>query len=76
VKEVNFPEAMAWGEIRRYIREATQPMSYFIGKHEILKLRDAYRKKLKEKYNLADFHKKFLECGVMPVKLAEQQILS
>lgn len=76
VKEVKFPESMALGEVKRYVRDATQPMSYFVGKHEILKLREEFRKKKKDKFRLVDFHGEFLKCGVTPLKLAAEKILN
>lgn len=74
--QVGFPEAMAWGEIKRYMRDPAQPISYFIGKHEILKLREKYRRKAKEKFKLKDFHDAFLRTGVVPIRLAEKCLLN
>jgi len=75
VNEVKFPRAMAASEVKRYVRTPTQPMSYFIGKLEILKIRDAYRQKRKERFKLVDFHREFLKCGIAPLALAEEKIL-
>ncbi len=70
--KIGFPEAMSWGEVKRYMREPSQPMSYFMGKHEILRLRNLYQKKTKGKFKLKNFHDAFLRTGVIPLKLAEK----
>lgn len=74
-EKAQMPEAMAWGEVKRYARDATQPMSYYIGKMEIMRLRDEYRKKVKDRFRLFDFHTGLLKCGPVPVKLAARKML-
>jgi uncharacterized protein (DUF885 family) len=41
---------------------------YTLGKLQILKLRDDYKKKLGDKYSLEEFHNLFLQQGFPPVK--------
>ena len=48
---------------------------YTLGKLEILRLRDDYRKKVGDKFSLEDFHNKFLEQGFPPVKIIRQAML-
>lgn len=48
---------------------------YTLGKLEILKLRDDYKKKVGDKFTLEDFHNKFLEQGFPPVKIIRQTLM-
>jgi len=48
---------------------------YTLGKLEILKLRDDYKKKLGDKYSLEDFHNGFLKQGFPPVKLIRRVMI-
>ena len=41
---------------------------YTLGKLQILKLRDDYKRKLGDKYSLQDFHNLFLQQGFPPIK--------
>ena len=49
---------------------------YTLGKLEILKLRDDYKKKVGDKFSLEDFHNKFLEQGFPPVKIIRQALMA
>jgi uncharacterized protein (DUF885 family) len=48
---------------------------YTLGKLEILKLREGYRRKMGSKFSLEDFHSKFLQQGFAPVKLIRRAML-
>jgi uncharacterized protein (DUF885 family) len=48
---------------------------YTLGKLEILKLRDDYKKKMGDKFSLEDFHNTFLKEGFPPVKLIRKTML-
>jgi hypothetical protein len=48
---------------------------YTLGKLEILKLRDDYKKKMGDKYSLEDFHNSFLKQGFPPIKLVREMML-
>ncbi len=61
-------------EVKRYTKTPTQPMSYLIGKIEILKLREEYKKRQGDNFNLKDFHNRLLSYGSIPVELIKQQI--
>jgi uncharacterized protein (DUF885 family) len=74
-QKVQMPKAMAWGEVKRYVREATQPMSYFVGKMQILQLREACCQK-KGKFDLFQFHKMLLESGPVPISLVGKRALA
>jgi uncharacterized protein (DUF885 family) len=48
---------------------------YTLGKLEILKLREDYKKKMGDKFSLEDFHNEFLKQGFPPVKLIRKAML-
>jgi uncharacterized protein (DUF885 family) len=55
-------------ETKRGTSDATY-LYYTLGKLEILKLRDDYKKKMGGKYSLDKFHNEFLKQGFPPIKL-------
>lgn len=54
---------------------SVQLTSYYTGYKEIIELREAYKKKLGDKYNLKDFNEKFLSYGSSPVKYIKELML-
>lgn len=48
---------------------------YTLGKLEILKLREDYKKKLGDKYSLEEFHTDFLKQGFPPIKLIRRVMM-
>ena len=50
-------------------------LAYTLGKLEIMKLREDYKKKLGDKFNLKAFHDQFLSYGIVPVKMIREQML-
>jgi uncharacterized protein (DUF885 family) len=65
----------ARAEVRRYTATPTQPMSYLIGKIEILKLIDEYRKRHPEA-SLKEVHDAVLACGSLPPRLMRERLLT
>lgn len=61
------PDAVA--EVQRYTSNPTQPMSYLIGKREILTLAEEYRRRQGAAYRLKQFHDDLLACGTLPPRL-------
>jgi uncharacterized protein (DUF885 family) len=66
----------AIGEVRRYTQTPTQPMSYLVGKHQILDLRQRERQRLGSRFDLRDFHDRLLAQGSLPVALIEASFAS
>jgi uncharacterized protein (DUF885 family) len=66
----------AIGEVRRYTQTPTQPMSYLVGKHQILDLRERERQRLGSRFDLRDFHDRLLAQGSLPVALIEASFAS
>jgi uncharacterized protein (DUF885 family) len=62
----------AVGEVRRYTQSATQPMSYLVGKRQIMELRSRERRRLGSGFELRGFHDRLLAQGSLPVALIEE----
>lgn len=66
--------ANAYEEARRGTYNPTY-LYYTLGKLEILKLREDYRKAKGAQFSLERFHDDFIKCGPLPVKLVRQILL-
>jgi len=75
VEKVHLAESCAKAEVRRYTLSPTYPLSYMIGKLEILNLREEMKKALGKKFSLSKFHKELLERGTIPLKLARREMI-
>jgi uncharacterized protein (DUF885 family) len=64
----------ARAEVRRYTATPTQPMSYLIGKLEIVKLIDEYKRKHPQA-SLKQVHDAVLSCGSLPPRLMRERLL-
>jgi uncharacterized protein (DUF885 family) len=64
----------ALAEVRRYTASPSQPMSYLIGKLEIVKLIDDY-KKAHPQASLKEIHDAVLSCGSLPPRLMRERLL-
>jgi hypothetical protein len=67
--------AWAKGEVRRYCLEPGQPMSYLVGKTQILSLREDYKRKMGRHFALKDFHDRLLAEGSIPLSLIRRKLL-
>jgi uncharacterized protein (DUF885 family) len=74
VDRVGLEPADALAEVRRYTQSPTQPMSYLIGKLEILKFIDAYKAR-HPGTPMREMHDAILACGSLPPKLLAQRLL-
>ncbi len=72
-KEVSMATDSAKREIRRYLLEPTQPMSYLVGKQEILRLRHHFQGE--GHFSLKAFHTRLLREGSLPFKFLRKLIL-
>lgn len=50
-------------------------LMYTLGKLEILKLREDYRRKLGDKFSLQDFHDRFIKAGSPPIKIVRRELM-
>jgi uncharacterized protein (DUF885 family) len=62
---------------REAVRGTLDPtyLAYTLGKLEIMKLREDYKKMLGDKFNLKAFHDRFLSYGIVPIKTIREQML-
>jgi uncharacterized protein (DUF885 family) len=73
VARIEVPSAR--GEVLRYSRSPTQPLSYAVGKREILKLREDCRRKQGAAFRLRRFHDDLLGFGSIPIGLIRGRML-
>jgi uncharacterized protein (DUF885 family) len=69
-------KAEAEGKWKRVSVSSVQLDSYFTGYKEIIDLRDAYKKKMGDKYKLKEFNEKFLSYGSAPVKYIKESMMA
>ncbi len=69
-------QAEAEGKWKRVTLSQVQLCSYFTGYTEIYNLREELKKKEGDKFNLKQFHEKFLSYGSAPVKYIKELMLS
>jgi uncharacterized protein (DUF885 family) len=74
VKEGYQPHAVAERETKRGTSDPTYLM-YTLGKLEIVKLREDYKKKMGERFSLEQFHNDFLKQGFPPIKLIRETMM-
>ncbi|MGI8992557.1 MAG: DUF885 domain-containing protein [Bryobacteraceae bacterium] len=74
VKEGMQTRANGERETKRGTSDPTY-LYYTLGKLEILKLREDYRKSLGDRYTLEDFHNNFMKQGFPPIKIVRRAML-
>ena len=62
---------------REAMRGTSDPtyLVYTLGKLQLLKLREDYRRKVGDQFNLKEFHDRFLGFGYPPIKLIREEML-
>ena len=72
VRETGMSKNVAIAEVRRYTMTPGYPLSYLLGKHLILELRDKVKAKMGDKYSEKSFHDIITANGYLPLpKLRE-----
>jgi uncharacterized protein (DUF885 family) len=74
VKDGYQTKAVAERETKRGTSDPTY-LVYTLGKLQIMKLRDDYKKKMGDKFSLQDFHDTFLKQGFPPVKIVRETMM-
>jgi uncharacterized protein (DUF885 family) len=74
VEKVGLEPGDALAEVHRYTQSPTQPMTYLMGKLEILKLVAAYKERHPEA-SMREMHDAILACGSLPPKLLAQRLI-
>ena len=64
----------AIAEVKRYTYSPTQPMSYAIGKLQIMQLRSDYKKMMGDDFNLKEFHDTLLGFGGIPIQFIRESM--
>lgn len=75
VERVGLERTNAQAEVRRYTLSPTQPMSYLIGKLEILKLIEEYKTRHPD-VSLKELHDAILSCGSLPPRLLHERLFA
>ena len=76
VDEAMIDPAVAGREVQRYCMTPTQPMSYLVGKLQILELRAEAQQRLGPRFHLHDFHAALLASGTIPPALVREELWS
>ena len=72
MKEAGLDKATATSEVKRYTYTPGYPLSYLIGKHLIMELKEKTKKELGAKYSDRLFHDTFLYAGLIPMTLIKE----
>lgn len=75
VKVAKLEPVNAKAEVKRYTTDPAQPLSYSLGKMEILKLKDDYKNLKGKDFNLKSFHNKLVSYGSIPIKMVRKKML-
>ena len=75
VNVAKLEEINAIAEVKWYTHHPTYPMTYIMGKMEILKLRDDFKKLKGKAFNLKKFHDQLLSYGTIPVQMVRERML-
>jgi len=74
VDEAMIDSSVAASEVQRYCMTPTQPMSYLVGKLQILELRSDAQRVLGSRFDLHDFHAALLASGTIPPALVHEEL--
>jgi hypothetical protein len=74
VDEVMLDSSLARSEVQRYCMTPTVPMSYLVGKIQILELRSEAQQRLGPRFLLHDFHAALLASGTIPPALVREEL--
>jgi len=69
VNDVRMSKEGATAEVRRYTQTPSYALSYLLGKHVILQLREEIKQKMGTKYNQKFFHDTITANGYLPISL-------
>ena len=63
-------------DVRRYAVAPGTGIGYLLGRREILKLRERYKKAKRNSFDLKEFHDTLLSCGYLPPHLLSIEVMS
>jgi uncharacterized protein (DUF885 family) len=73
--KVHLERTLALNEVKRYTSTPTQPLSYLVGRENVLALRSEYQKR-DPAFSLKKFHDALLSHGTIPLKLVAEEMLA
>jgi len=62
-------------EVKRYTLTPTQPMSYLVGKLQIMEMRESTQQRLGARFDLREFHAQLLAIGSLPPSLVREELV-
>jgi len=68
--------AQALCEVRRYAVAPGRGIGYLIGRNEIVRLRERYKRAKRDSFDLKEFHDTLLSCGHLPPYLLSIEVMS
>ncbi len=74
VERVRMRPAQAEGSVKAYTERPTYFSCYLLGMLEIVRIREALRARLGERFTLSEFHRRLLEVGNVPPALIEAEL--
>ncbi len=74
VTEAGMAEASAIAEVKRYTQYPTYQLSYLLGKHLIMGLREEVEEWMGDRFSLAFFHDSIIYAGSIPFFLLRQAV--
>ncbi|MEM2952733.1 MAG: DUF885 domain-containing protein [Candidatus Bathyarchaeia archaeon] len=69
MREANMSEEAAVAEVKRYTQTPGYQLSYLLGKHLILQLKEEIKKKMGDKFDEKNFHDTVLSNGYLPLSM-------
>jgi uncharacterized protein (DUF885 family) len=73
IEKANLEPSDARVEVNRYTQSPTQPMSYLMGKHEIMQIVEEYQARYPE-HSLKQMHDALLQSGSLPPRLMRRSL--
>jgi uncharacterized protein (DUF885 family) len=69
VREAGLSKEAAVAEVRRYTQTPGYPLSYLLGKHLILNLKEEIKQKMGDKFDEKFFHDTIIANGYLPISM-------
>src|SRR5205823_9548691 len=76
VNEAKLEEAHARAEVKRYAITPTQPLSYIIGKRQILDLKNRLERKQGSRFDLRRFHNDLMHYGAVQPRVIQETMFT
>lgn len=75
IEKAHLEPGDAQAEVNRYTQTPTQPMSYLMGKYEIMQIVEEYKNRHPD-HGLKQMHDAILSCGSLPPRLMRQRLFA